>query len=357
MSGSPAISVIMVTYNCAKYLPLAIGSILDQDFRDLELIVLDNASTDETPELLRAIQDPRLRIERSESNGGPPAANGVMPLARGKYIARLDADDIALPGRLRRQYEYLEAHPEVGLCGTDYDMIDQSGAKCGVNRDVHDPEIICWKLGWINFIGHSTVMMRRDLFQEIGGYDETHWCAEDYDLISRFSRQVKVGVLAESLVQYRVHPTSITFQREQEMRRMSLLVSKRHLEHFLGEPLDEETALAAIEVMRHRAVTKPVRWNEVLRLIVRYTVAQARRISPAGAAIVRSATAKQLLEYARDHCGGDWALRWKFEKLVIGMDSRVFIDRISAALARLGRRFGLGALFQHNAASLPLGAP
>ena len=104
----PIVSVVIVTYNAAEYLPRAVYSVLGQEGVSLELIVVDNASTDHTRDFLATIHDPRLKVIANDSNGGPQAANVALPLLRGRYVARLDADDIALQLRLARQTAFLE---------------------------------------------------------------------------------------------------------------------------------------------------------------------------------------------------------------------------------------------------------
>jgi len=330
----PAISVIIVTYNCERYLPLSVESILSQDFSDLELIVVDNASTDGTKQFLDSIRDPRLVRIVNTKNGGPQAANLALPMARGKYIARLDADDVAMPGRLGRQLQYLETHPEIALCSCEYQEINEIGTAGNRSCGVHDPFEIRWKLGWENFIGHSTIMTRTEAMIEAGGYREDLWCVQDYDLISRIALVSNAFMLPECLVQYRVYPQSITFTRSDELLKTSLLVSKAHLEASLGVTLDGETAIAAVEIMRNRVRQVPTKWREALKLIEKYTCCQARRSPPGTARFIRRETARLLLRYARVHCDANRRKRLLFEQSMIRIFPWQLVTRAYAALSK-----------------------
>src|ERR1039458_5312287 len=130
----PAVSVIMPVYNGEKFLRTAVDSVLWQTFEDWELVVVDDASTDSTPDILADYRDPRIRVLRNETNRKPAAcANRGLAGASGRYIARLDADDVWLPDRLAVQLRYLEAHPEVTLVGSAAHLIDEAGVRFGLH--------------------------------------------------------------------------------------------------------------------------------------------------------------------------------------------------------------------------------
>lgn len=121
---TPFISVVMPAYNVEKYVEEAVCSILDQTYCDFEFIIVDDGSTDRTREILRSFSDPRISLLFNDKNeGNYPARNRGCRLARGKYIAVMDADDVALPERLERQVEYMEKHSDVLACGTAYRLI------------------------------------------------------------------------------------------------------------------------------------------------------------------------------------------------------------------------------------------
>src|SRR5882672_11542755 len=126
MNNSPLVSVIMTVYNTEKYLTEAVNSILNQSLKDFEFIIIDDGSTDGSAQLLDSFLDPRIRIFKSSENLGLIVqSNKALGLARGKYIARMDSDDISLPTRLATQVAFLESHLEIGLCGTFLAYFDE----------------------------------------------------------------------------------------------------------------------------------------------------------------------------------------------------------------------------------------
>src|SRR5262245_13064468 len=132
----------MSVHNGAPWVRDAVGSVLAQTFADLELIVIDDGSTDATPETLASVRDPRLRVERRARQGLTLALNRALELARSALLARLDADDVALPERLARQIQFLAAHPDVGLLGTAAREVDPSGREVAIVRPPVDDDAI-----------------------------------------------------------------------------------------------------------------------------------------------------------------------------------------------------------------------
>ena len=127
MPTNPIVSVVMPAYNVELYVEEAVRSILNQTFCDFEFIIVDDGSTDRTPEILRSFTDPRIRLLFNEKNeGNYPARNRGCRLARGKYIAVMDADDVALPERLEKQVRFMEGNPDVLACGTAYRLMDRN---------------------------------------------------------------------------------------------------------------------------------------------------------------------------------------------------------------------------------------
>ena len=135
---SPVITVLLPTYNAAAWLGAAIDSLLHQSYRDFELLVIDDGSTDRTPSLLNTYKDDRIRVLRHEHNSGLIASlNHGIDVAKGKFIARMDADDICMPQRFERQLLFLKTHPEVSICGT---WMREFGARGALCRPPVDPE-------------------------------------------------------------------------------------------------------------------------------------------------------------------------------------------------------------------------
>jgi hypothetical protein len=323
----PLVSVVIVAYNSVAFLPAAVYSVLGQEGVTLELIIVDNASTDGTRNFLATLQDPRLRVITNSTNEGPQAANLALPYARGRYIARLDADDIALPLRLARQTAFLESHPELGGCGSAYETL-KDGAAGEIIRADGEAEVVTWALGWENCIGHSTLLFRRELIGTVGGYDRELWCAQDYDLISRLTRARPLAILDEVLVLYRVHAQSVTHSRRRQMQEESRATARAHLDYTLNQEIPAAVADAAIAMMRLERPCAPEHCRAALKLIADYTNACCKDLSPPCAHLIRERTCKQLLQFARSGLPAGDVTRWDVEKLMLGIHPRSALGRI-----------------------------
>ena len=223
----PAVSVLMSVYDGAPFVAQAVASVLAQTDPDLELIVVDDGSTDATPALLAGIADPRLRVQRQSRTGLTRALNRALGLARAPLIARLDADDLALPERLARQRAFLAAHPEVGLLGTAAREEDPSGAPVRVVRPPEDDGALRRALIRANPFVHSSVMLRRELLVRAGGYDETLAVAQDYELWMRLAGLTRLANLTEVLVVRRLGERRVSIEREEDRLRTEARVRWR----------------------------------------------------------------------------------------------------------------------------------
>jgi glycosyltransferase involved in cell wall biosynthesis len=224
---SPAVSVLMGVWNGAPRVREAIESVLGQTMGDLELIVVDDGSTDATPSVLRSFGDRRLRVIRQGRSGLTAALASALSEARAPLVARLDADDLALPERLERQRAYLEARPDVGLLGTGAREVDPSGRELAAVRPPAEDAAIRSTLIRHNPFVHSSVMMRRAVVEQAGGYDPTFPVAQDYDLWMRMSRLTHMANLPELLVVRRLLPGRISATREAERLRAEARVRWR----------------------------------------------------------------------------------------------------------------------------------
>jgi glycosyltransferase involved in cell wall biosynthesis len=200
----------MPVHNGARHIGSAIDSVLAQTLTDFELIVVDDASTDDTANVVARIRDRRVRVERHDRNRGlPRALNTGLAAATGAYIARLDHDDVAHRERFARQAECLDAEPRTALVGSRARRIDGSGVVLGtVERPVSTPGIRWFALLENPFI-HSAAMFRADVAAALGGYREDVPLAEDFDLWGRMMAAHDVRNLEEPLVDYREWPQSI----------------------------------------------------------------------------------------------------------------------------------------------------
>ena len=233
----PRISVVMPVYNGEAYLGPALASILAQEFRDFELIVVDDGSTDRTASILAACSDPRLRVVTQASNGGiTRALNAALPLAQGEYLCRMDADDIARPDRLGRQAAFLDAHPDVALVGSQAALIGPAGEALGEERYPQEPGEIRRTIFVHNPFAHGSVMLRKRVLDECGGYDPRFLHNEDYDLWLRICARYDTANLPETLIERRIHPSSITSSREAELVLFRLKTLAHAIEEYYGKP-------------------------------------------------------------------------------------------------------------------------
>ena len=206
---APAVSVVMPCHT-DKYLAEAVQSILDQTFRDFELIAICDPTESGAGRVLNRIKDPQLIPYSTFTKANVSTKmNLARALVRGKYVARMDSDDVAHPDRLRKQVKYLDAHPEVGAIGTQIDYIDESGNPLkGPNLPTSYAGIL-FALPRYNPIANPTTMMRADLFRHLW-YDPTITTVEDYDYWVRASREIRIRNLPDHLHKYRIHPGQIS---------------------------------------------------------------------------------------------------------------------------------------------------
>ena len=193
----------MPAYNGQKYLKEAIDSILNQSFKDFEFLIIDDGSTDDSKNIIVAYSDSRIQLIENEQNLGVAASlNKAIEEAKGTYICRMDADDIALPDRLVRQVEYLRANPIVSMCGS---WVQAFGELDTVFKYPEDHEAICVALFFYPCFCHPAVMWRKNDFIEHGlWYQEDPPTAEDYDLWARASLKLKLANIPEILLKYRI---------------------------------------------------------------------------------------------------------------------------------------------------------
>ncbi|MBI2781895.1 MAG: glycosyltransferase [Chloroflexi bacterium] len=211
----PAVSVILPVYNCPQYVGSAIESILEQTFASFELIVIDDGSTDETPDVLRRYQDPRIRHLAQTNQGLAPTLNRGIAAARGRYIARQDQDDVSLPDRFAKQLAFLDANPQCDLLGTWAEIWEGDARTERSHRHPSANADLKILLLFDNPFVHSSVMIRRSALTLAGAYstDPLRQPPEDYELWSRLARTAEVANLPEILHVYREVPGSMSRAR------------------------------------------------------------------------------------------------------------------------------------------------
>lgn len=212
---NPKVTVLMSVYNGEKYLNEAINSILNQTFEDFEFLIVNDGSTDKTGEILKSYNDLRIEIISNVKNIGlTKSLNKGLKLAKGKYIARQDGDDISLPDRIIKQVDFLDRNLDIAIVGTNYFRINEKGDIVQeINRKRKDIDIKI-NLSKGNQLGHGTLMFRKDCVEKIGFYRETFKYAQDYDFVLRFSDKYKLANIPELLYKWRINSHSISVSKK-----------------------------------------------------------------------------------------------------------------------------------------------
>jgi glycosyltransferase involved in cell wall biosynthesis len=279
MIGMPKISVAMPVYNCERYVAQAVESILAQTFADFEFLIVDDGSTDTSRTILEtyAARDARIQLVSRPNTGLLVALNEMLSRARGEYVARMDADDVALPQRFEQQVRYLDEHPECVLVGSRVIIIDPDGDPLTVMGSALTHEEI--DHGFMTAQGqlvyHPSVVFRRQVVLELGGYRPEFDLVEDADLFLRLAEIGRIVNLVEPLLKYREHVDKIGQRRNQEQlaafRRLLIEVCRRRklappqdlLEHSLRPkdppPVHETWAWWAL-MSGHVAVARKHAW-------------------------------------------------------------------------------------------------
>jgi hypothetical protein len=239
----PAVTVLLPAYNAEAWVGQAVESILRQSFRDFELLVIDDGSTDNTVALLNGYKDGRIRVVRHEANRGLIAClNEGLGLSRGALIARMDADDFAHERRLELQVAFLNTRPDVGICGTWFHL-RQAKRRTRVRTPVTHAEIAA-RLFFRSAFGHPTVILRRAFLQQFSlRYDPQSTHAEDFDLWVRASGHTHLANVPRYLLDYRVHSAQASSQHLQPQSAAASRVRLRQLATLLPGATEDEKQL------------------------------------------------------------------------------------------------------------------
>jgi GT2 family glycosyltransferase len=213
-TSTPAISVLMPVYNGGRFLAAAVDSILAQTFSDFELIALDGGSRDGSVELLRAIaaRDARVIVVEDEQSSLVDSLNRGLAMARAPLVARMDADDVARPGRFAQQVAYLREHADVAVVSGAMELIDENGASLRTDTFPTSPDAVASELMHRCCVSHPAVMARTNVLRAVGGYRATAQHAEDYDLWLRVAEVGRIANLPDVLLSYRMHPVKASTQ-------------------------------------------------------------------------------------------------------------------------------------------------
>jgi glycosyltransferase involved in cell wall biosynthesis len=221
------ISIVMAVYNAEKYLRESMQSILDQEYQDYEFIIINDGSTDKSEAIIKSFSDPRIKYYTQDNCGLASSLNRGIGLSSGRYIARMDADDISMPERLKKQAGFLDENEDVVLVGTWAARINESGSLLDTLKPYTTHKQIRRHILNDNEFIHPSVCFRRESFDALGGYDTQYRYAQDYDLFLRMSENGFVANIPEVLVKYRFYTGNYTKKKRVLQERTSLKIRFR----------------------------------------------------------------------------------------------------------------------------------
>ncbi len=240
-----AISVVMPTYNTdVQYLKEAVDSILNQTFRDFEFLIIDDGSTNDSPSYLSSLSDPRVKVIRNESNMGiTKTLNKGLRLASGKYIARMDSDDVSLPERFEKQFAFMESHPDVFACGAN--AVNLGDPIPATTKKMEDMDSYRVRMLFSHpgphhptaFFNHAKLLEHNIM------YDEELIYAQDYGIWATISQLGQICILPEVLVLRRVSEGQISRAQRPKQIKCDQMTQKKLLEQLLGKVTQEEVEM------------------------------------------------------------------------------------------------------------------
>jgi glycosyltransferase involved in cell wall biosynthesis len=247
-NNTPLISVVMPVFNAQKFLAQSIESILSQTEKNFEFIIINDGSTDDSENIILSYSDKRIVYIKNEKNLGLSKSFNIgIRAAKGTYIARMDADDISVPERFKKQISYLESHPEIGVIGSSISVIDEKGGKKRTLSRPTNNLFIKWTSLFSTPMYHPTIMARTEIMKA-HPYDERLSNSEDYELWSRllFGSDACFANLNEPLLFYRVFSGSTTQMLNIDKRIASAGNSIRNIENYIHLTQKEEDLLIYI---------------------------------------------------------------------------------------------------------------
>jgi cellulose synthase/poly-beta-1,6-N-acetylglucosamine synthase-like glycosyltransferase len=233
----PRVSVITSVFNGEAYLEECVDSILNQTFKDFEYIILNNGSTDRTPEILDGYTDSRIRIVHQENIGIARSLNKGVELSNGDLILRLDADDYSIPQRLEKQLIFMDRHPEIVLCGSRFKVLLGNETFDQPIHFIEENAVIRKSMGCFNPFAHSTVIYRKKAFIESGGYNKKFKYSQDYDLWLRMLECGEAHILKDILSTIRFSAQSESNENRKAMKLEGLRIRWNALRKFGGNPM------------------------------------------------------------------------------------------------------------------------
>ncbi|TAF63060.1 MAG: glycosyltransferase family 2 protein [Cytophagales bacterium] len=274
---SPMISVIMPVFNAESYLKEAIESILNQTFSDFEFLIFNDGSKDKSAEIVQSYAQKDSRIifyNYQENTGYLKHLNEGIELAKGKYIARMDADDISLPQRFQEQVDFMEKNQEIGICGTWFEVFDNNTRKT-IQVTKHNADDFGIKISLLYYcsLGHPTILAKASLLKN-NPYDQYFYPAEDYELWSRLVPITKFHNIPKVLLLYRWHDTNISKEKENIQTEKTTQIKEKQFRRLgLNDKEDFEKLLQLLSYQKseakialsHQEIKKTVRIIKILQ--------------------------------------------------------------------------------------------
>ncbi|NQX95086.1 MAG: glycosyltransferase [Erythrobacter sp.] len=270
----PKLSVVMSVYNGEEYVADAIECILDQTYRDFELVLINDGSKDGSLGIMQgyAAKDDRIRIIDQDNTGLTIALRRGVEAAKGDYIARMDVDDVSLPTRFEKQMALIEERPDLVAVTTDVLHFKEDGPNGGKSRLRQDPRVLPLLLVFSNIIGgHGQMIYSREAYLKVGGYDPDYNYAEDYDLWTRLADVGPFARVPEFLYEYRVGHDSISSLNGSKQAQVAARVSHRQFEKVTGVKIDQSVALAMRSFwlrLRAEDTSKMMTWHVTTMLLL-----------------------------------------------------------------------------------------
>ena len=244
---SPLVSVVMPVRDAQRFLEAAICSVLGQTLSDFELLLIDDSSHDASLQICEAHarSDSRIIVAHNPGAGLVNALNYGLRAAKGRYLARMDADDICAPPRFERQVRLLDSNESLGVVGSAAEIIDENGAVIGNLDPPNAPEQVRIELMRRNCVAHPTVMARIEVLRMVGGYRAAFAGCEDYDLWLRISERADIANLSEPLLRYRVHEGQVTWMRIEQriLSELAAVAAATNRRAGKGDLTDDITAI------------------------------------------------------------------------------------------------------------------
>lgn len=228
--SKPKVSFVMSVFNQERFLKKSIKSILNQSFKNFEFLILDDCSTDKSLRIIKSFKDRRIKVfQRQKRQRLAKGLNLLIKQAKGKYICRMDGDDISLVNRLKDQVEFLDKHPQVALVGAWVKIINDKGEIIGEFKHPAKYQKIREIILSRNCFIHPSVVFRKSVFEKIGGYDESLFYSQDYDLFLRLVIKYRCVNLPQFLLKFRWHPD---FKKQKEQHQIALKIRLKAIKEY-----------------------------------------------------------------------------------------------------------------------------